>query len=290
MDTRDLAVLVQAVRTGSLSAAARRLEITPMIASRRLAALERQVGVRLMHRTTRAVSLTPEGESFLEYASTMLETEEAARAVVAPVGAGVSGLLRVTAPAAFGRKVIAPLVPLILQENPGLRIVLHLTDSVVDIVAAGFDVAVRIGRLQDSSLIARRLAPNIRLLCASPAYLAQAGTPEKAADLADHECLTLTGVSHWPFDVGGRRREVKINGRFSSSSIEAVHAACLHGMGLALLSSWDADEDIRSGVLRIISLRDAKPQELAISVVYPTSRMVPRKVELFVQTLSRRLG
>jgi DNA-binding transcriptional LysR family regulator len=290
MDTRDLAILVHAARTGSLSAAARRLEITPMIASRRLAALERQVGVRLMHRTTRAVSLTPEGESFLEYASAMLETEEAARAVVAPVGAGVSGLLRVTAPAAFGRKVIAPLVPLMLQDNPGLRIDLHLTDSVVDIVAAGFDVAVRIGRLQDSSLIARRLAPNIRLLCASPAYLSRAGTPEKAADLADHECLTLTGVSHWPFDVGSRRREVKINGRFSSSSIEAVHAACLHGMGLALLSSWDADEDIRSGVLRIISLRDAKPQELAISVVYPTSRMMPRKVELFIQTLSRRLG
>ena len=289
MDTRDLAVLVQAVRTGSLSAAARRLEITPMIASRRLAALERQVGVRLMHRTTRAVSLTQEGELFLEYASAILETEEAARAVVAPVGAGVTGLLRVTAPAAFGRKVIAPLVPLMLQENPGLRIDLHLTDSVVDIVAAGFDVAVRIGRLQDSSLIARRLAPNIRLLCASPAYLARAGTPAKAADLADHECLTLTGVSHWPFDVGGRRREVKINGRFSSSSIEAVHAACLHGMGLALLSSWDADEDIRSGVLRIVSLRDAKPQELAISVVYPTSRMVPRKVELFMQALSRRL-
>lgn len=290
MDTRDLAILVHAARTGSLSAAARWLEITPMIASRRLAALERQVGVRLMHRTTRAVSLTPEGESFLEYALAMLETEESARASVAPVGTGVSGLLRVTAPAALGRKVIAPLVPLMLEKNPGMRIDLHLTDSVVDIVAAGFDVAVRIGRLQDSSLIARRLAANIRLLCASPAYLARAGTPEKAADLADHECLTLTSVSHWPFDVGGRRREVKIDGRFSSSSIEAVHAACAHGMGLALLSSWDVDEDVRSGDLRIISLRDAKPQELAISVVYPTSRMVPRKVELFIQTLSRRLG
>ena len=289
MDTRDLAVLVQAVRTGSLSAAARRLEITPMIASRRLAALERQLGVRLMHRTTRAVSLTQEGELFLEYALAILETEESARAIVTPVDAGVSGLLRVTGPAAFGRKVIAPLVPLMLQDNPGLRIDLHLTDSIVDIVAAGFDVAVRIGRLQDSTLIARRLAPNIRLLCASPAYLVRAGTPEKAADLANHECLALTGVGHWPFDVGGRRREVKINGRFSSSSIEAVHAACLHGMGLALLSSWDADEDIRAGVLRDISLRDARPQELAISVVYPTSRMVPRKVELFIQTLSRRL-
>lgn len=289
MDTRDLAVLVHAVRTGSLSGAARSLEITPMIASRRLAALERQLGVRLMHRTTRAVSLTHEGESFLGYALTMLETEDAARSIVAPVSASVSGLLRMTAPAAFGRKVVAPLVPQMLLENPDLRIDLHLTDSLVDIVAAGFDVAVRIGRLQDSSLIARRLAANVRLLCAAPAYLQRAGTPRQTADLAAHECITLTGITHWPFDVGVRRRDVKINGRFSSSSIEAVHAACTHGMGLALLSSWDVDEDVRTGALRVVPLRDAKPQELAISVVYPTARMLPRKVQLLIETLSKRL-
>lgn len=289
MDTRDLAVLVHAVRTGSLSGAARSLEITPMIASRRLAALERQLGVRLMHRTTRAVSLTHEGESFLGYALTMLETEDAARAIVAPVSASVSGLLRMTAPAAFGRKVVAPLVPQMLLENPDLRIDLHLTDSVVDIVAAGFDVAVRIGRLQDSSLIARRLAANVRLLCAAPAYLSRAGTPRQTADLAAHECITLTGITHWPFDLGARRRDVKINGRFSSSSIEAVHAACTHGMGLALLSSWDVDEDVRSGALRVVPLRDAQPQELAISVVYPTARMLPRKVQLLIETLAKRL-
>ncbi len=289
MDTRDLAVLVHAAAKGSLSAAARRLEITPMVASRRLAALERQIGVRLMHRTTRAVSLTPEGESFLGYAQAMLETEEAASLAMAPSGAGVSGLLRVTAPAAFGRKIVSPLVPSLLHEHPELRIDLQLTDAVVDIVATGFDVAVRIGRLQDSSLIARRLAANVRLLCAAPAYLARAGTPETVADLAAHECLTLTGTSHWPFDVGGRKREVKISGRFSSSSIEAVHAACSHGMGIALLSSWDVTEDIQSDVLRVIPLRDAQPQELAVSAVYPTSRMLPRKVQLFIQTLSGRL-
>lgn len=289
MDLRDVAVLVRAVQTGSLSGAARSLEITPMVASRRLAALERDVGVRLMHRTTRAVSLTSEGESFYEHALFMLETEAAARAIVAPTSAGISGLLRVTTPAAFGRKVIAPLVPSLLLEHPNLRIDLHLTDTVVDIVAAGFDVAVRIGRLQDSSLIARRLTANVRVLCASPAYLARAGTPETVADLSAHECIALTGVNHWPFDVGGRRREVKIGGRFSSSSIEAVHAACANDMGIALLSSWDVDEDLRLGALRGIALRDASPQELAISAVYPTTRMLPRKVELFIQTLSQRL-
>ncbi len=290
MNTRDLAVLVHAAGSSSLSAAARRLGITPMVASRRLAALERLLGVRLMHRTTRAVSLTSEGESFLGYAQAILETEEAACTAMAPSGPGVSGLLKVTAPAAFGRKIVAPLVPSLLHEHPKLRIDLQLTDTVVDMVAAGFDVAVRIGRLQDSSLIARRLATNVRLLCAAPAYLDRAGIPETVADLAAHECLALTGTSHWPFDVSGRRREVKISGRFSSSSIEAVHAACSHGMGIALLSSWDVTEDIQLGVLRVISLRNAKPQELAISAVYPTSRMLPRKVQLFIQILSQRLG
>lgn len=215
-----------------------------------------------------------------------MEAEEAARTAMAPSGAEVSGLLRVTAPAAFGRKIVAPLVPFLLHEHPKLRIDLQLTDMMVDMVAAGFDVAVRIGRLQDSSLIARRLATNVRLLCAAPSYLERAGTPETVADLAAHECLVLTGITHWPFDVGGRRRDVKINGRFSSSSIEAVHAACSHGMGIALLSSWDVTEDIEFAALRVISLREAKPQELAISAIYPTSRMLPRKVQLFFETLS----
>jgi DNA-binding transcriptional LysR family regulator len=201
-----------------------------------------------------------------------------------------SGLLKVTTPAAFRRKIVAPLVPSLLHDHPKLRIDLQLTDTVVDMVAAGFDVAVRIGRLQDSSLIVRRLATNVRLLCAAPAYLDRAGIPETVADLAAHECLALTGTSHWPFDVSGRRREVKINGRFSSSSIEAVHAACSHGMAISLLSSWDVTEDIQLGVLRVISLRNAKPQELAISAVYSTSWMLPRKVQLFIQILSQRLG
>lgn len=201
-----------------------------------------------------------------------------------------SGLLKVTTPAAFRRKIVAALIPSLLHDHPKLRIDLQLTDTVVDMVAAGFDAAVRIGHLQDSSLIARRLATNVRLLCAAPAHLDRAGIPETVADLAAHECLALTGTNHWPFDVSGRRREVKINGRFSSSSIEAVHAACSRGMAIALLSSWDVTEDIQLGVLRAISLRNAKPQELAISAVYPTSRMLPRKVQLFIQILSQRLG
>jgi DNA-binding transcriptional LysR family regulator len=289
MHTRDLAILVQAAAAGSLSAAARRLEITPMAASRRLAALEQQLGVRLMHRTTRAVSLTAEGEAFLPHAQAMIESEQAARAALAPTARGASGLLRITAPAAFGRKVVAPLVPDILAANPELRIDLQLTDAVVDIVAAGIDVAVRIGRLRDSTLIARRLAPNPRRLCASPAYVARAGRPERLADLASHACLTLTGQTHWPFDAGGRRREVRVSGPFSSSSIEAVRVACCAGLGLALLSAWDVAEDLAAGELVALALADAEPQELAIWAVYPTARLIPQKVHAFAEALAQRL-
>lgn len=289
MDTRDLAILVQAAAAGSLSAAARRLEITPMVASRRLAALEQQLGVRLMHRTTRAVSLTADGEAFLPHAQAMIETEQAARAALAPTARGASGLLRITAPAAFGRKVVAPLVPDILAANPELRIDLQLTDAVVDIVGAGIDVAVRIGRLRDSTLIARRLAPNPRRLCASPAYIARAGQPEQLADVAAHDCLTLSGQTHWPFETGGRRREVRVNGPLSSSSIEAVRVACCGGLGLALLSAWDVAEDLAAGRLVALALSDAEPQELAIWAVYPTARLIPQKVHAFVEALTRRL-
>jgi DNA-binding transcriptional LysR family regulator len=289
MDTRDLAILVQAAAAGSLSAAARRLEITPMAASRRLAALEQQLGVRLMHRTTRSASLTADGEAFLPHAQAMIESEQAALAELAPTARGASGLLRITAPAAFGRKVVAPLVPGILAANPELRIDLQLTDAVVDIVGAGIDVAVRIGRLRDSTLIARRLAPNPRWLCASPAYIARAGQPEQLADLAAHACLALSGQTHWPFKAGGRRREVRVNGPLSSSSIEAIHVACCGGLGLALLSAWDVARDLAAGRLVALTLADAEPEELAIWAVYPTARLIPHKVHAFVEALMRRL-
>lgn len=151
MDTDAIAVLVAAAAAGSLSAAARRLGIPPMVATRRLAALERDLGVRLMHRTTRALSLTPEGQTFLPFAQAMVEGEAAARASLGPGGSGrASGLLRLSAPASLGRKVIAPMIPRLLQAHPELRIDLELTDRLVDLVSSGLDLAVRIAQLRDN--------------------------------------------------------------------------------------------------------------------------------------------
>lgn len=285
----DLAVLVEAVQAGSLAAAARRLRIPPMLASRRLAALEEEVGVRLMHRTTRSLSLTAEGEAFLPHARALLEEEAMARAALRPGVAGVTGMLRLTASVPFGRKVVAPLVPSFLRAHPGLQVDLLLSDGIVDIVAQGLDLAIRIAPLRENALVARRLADNPRGLYAAPAYLAEHGMPGAPADLVRHRCLALTGVSHWSFRAGGRTLRQRISGPFTSSSVEALHQACLGGLSITMLSRWDAREEIALGHLLPLHMGGWEPEPLAISAVYPTSRLVPPKVRLFIGVLEAHL-
>ncbi len=290
MDTDAVAVLVTAAAAGSLSAAARRLGITPMIATRRLAALERDLGVTLMHRTTRSLSLTPEGDAFLPYAQALVESEAAGRANLRAAAAGASGLLRVSVSTAFGRKIVAPLVPSLLRANPDLRIDLDFTDRVVDVVASGADLAIRIAHLRDNSLIAQRLADGPRVLCAAPAYLAERGAPTRIEDLADHDCLLLSGATHWPFQVDGRERRVRVQGRFSASSIEGLHEACLGGAGITLLATWNAREDVRAGRLVPVVLSDATLEELPIWAVYPPARLILPKLRVFIAALKQALA
>jgi DNA-binding transcriptional LysR family regulator len=285
----DAAVLVEAVQAGSLAAAARRLRITPMLASRRLAELEQELGVRLVHRTTRSLALTVEGEAFLPHARALLEEEAAARAAVRPVSAGVTGLLRITASVPFGRKVVAPLVPAVLREHPGLQIDLLLSDGILDIVAQGIDLAIRIAVLRDNALIARRLADSPRGLYAAPSYIAGHGAPASLADLARHRCLVLTGTSHWSFMADGKPVRQRISGPFTSSSIEALHQACLGGLGIANLSAWDVAEEVAAGALVPIPLAAGEPEPLAIWAVYPTTRLVPPKVRVFIAALEAHL-
>lgn len=289
MDTEALSVLSHAAASGSLSAAARRLGITPTVASRRLAALEEALGVRLVQRTTRSLSLTPEGLAFLPHAREMLEAETSALASLAGGIGGVSGLLRVTAPASFGRKVVAPLIPDILRTHPALRVQLSLQDRMVDIVGEGHDLAVRIGRLRDSSLLARRLADNPRRLCASPTYLQQHGQPRTLTELAEHQRLGLIGREAWPFVTADGVREVRFEGRFESDSMEAVHVACVAGLGIATFSWWDVEAELASGVLREVVLEDAAPEPVAIWVVRPSSRHAPPKLAPFIAALEARL-
>lgn len=290
MDLADVGVFVEAARAGSLAAAARRLNIAPMAASRRLAALEQEVGARLVHRTTRALSLTAEGEAFLPHAQAMLEDEAAALAAIRPSGAGATGLLRVTASAPFGRKMVAPMVPAFMRANPDLQVDLQVTDAITDIVASGIDLAIRIAVLRDNSLIARRLADNPRKLYAAPAYLAERGAPTTLRNLADHECLTISGVSHWTFMAGDRPVNQRVAGRFSASGVETLHMACLGGLGIAMLSDWNVREDVAAGRLVEAPLVDAVLESWSIWAVYPSARLVPAKTRLFIDALSAHLA
>lgn len=290
MDAQFLSVFVEAAAAGSLAGAARRLGIEPLAASRGLAALERQLGVRLMQRSTRSLSLTPEGEVFLPHAQAVLEAQAAALASVSPRHDGAEGLLRVTTSAAFGRRILVPFAVCFMRQHPALRLDLLMTDRVVDLVREGFDLAIRISRLTDSSLIARHIADSPRLLVAAPRYLAERNAPRRLADLALHDCLCLTGQTHWSFQRAGAAVSQRVAGRFTANSIEGVHQACEGGLGLALLSEWEVQEAVRAGTLIHLPLQDAEAEPLTISALYPSRRLLPGKVRLFVEALRAELA
>ena len=285
MQIPDVEVFRAIAQSGSLSAAARRLGLTPMTVSRRLASLEGELGVRLFHRTTRSVSLTAEGETFFPFATTLLEASEGARISLKSYAGTASGVLKVTAPTVFGQSVIMPLIPALLAEHPALRLDLTLSDSIVDIVGLGIDVAIRIATLRDSGLIARALAPNRRVLCASPNYLERHGVPTTMDALLNHRRIALHGMPYWPFMRGGEPVAMRAEGVFSANSVEAVRTASRQGLGVAMLTYWDVRDDLDTGALHLVELEDVTPEELFITAILPTRQHVPHRVRVFLQHL-----
>lgn len=288
IDLVDLAVFVEAVDAGSLAGAARRLQIPPMTASRRLAALEAKLGVRLVHRTTRHLSLTGEGEALLPRAQALIEAEQSLREEARPAPGAISGTLRVAASATFGRRVLTGFLGSFLQRNPALRVELLLQDQISDIVDQGVDCAIRIGILQDSTMIAQPIADNPRALYASPIYLDRVGRPTTMRDLARHDCLVQPGTTHWRF--GPRELGQRVSGVFSANSMEALQEAAVQGMGIALLSEWAARGDVSAGKLEPIALAEGEPEPFRIWAVYPTTRFVPPKVRQFIAELREHLA
>lgn len=281
----DAKIFLVVASSSSLSAAARQLGIGAMQVSRRIGALEASLGVRLLHRTTRSISLTPEGGVFLPYAQTMIEADEAARSVLGTVGCEVSGVLKLTAPSVFGQSIVIPLLPHLLERHPALRIDLDLSDRVVDLAGQGLDLALRIAPLVDSELIARPIAANPRVLCASPAYLQRRGRPHRLADLQDHSCISLQPVSRWSFMVRGVLQRRTLSGTFATTSVEAVRAAAIQGLGVAMLTYWDVVEQLRDGSLVRLELEDAQMQALSVWALTPTRQQVPARVRVFLDTL-----
>lgn len=290
MHLQDVLLFLTICETRSLAKAARRLDMSPMAVSRRLAGLEQELGVRLLQRTTRSVSLTEEGTEFLPYARALVEAEEGAKSLFSGKTAGAIGLLRVTAPSGFGRRNILPLIPELLSANPKLNVDLQLNEDVVDIVGGGIDVAIRIAPLRDSTLIARKITDNPRIICASPAYIQRYGRPDSLQQLSDHHCLRLTSVPQWTFDAAGQNKSISVEGRFSSNNVEGVRELCVQGVGIAQLTRWDVMKEIDAGALVEIALSDAQPQMLSVWALLPTTRYLPQRTSLFIEALKASLS
>jgi len=288
VDLSDVSLFCSIVSTGSLSAAGRQIGMSPMAVSRGLARLEEELGVRLVHRTTRSLALTSDGETFLPLAQAMLDAKDAAMAAFTDQTESLSGVLKVTPPNLIGRSLVVPVVAKLMAANPLLQADVTLSDGIVDIVASGIDVAIRVAPLQQSELIAVKLADNPRVLCAAPGYLEMRGRPEALSDLDGHSCLTLHGIGAWLFKREGEQIAKPMSGRFSDSSVEAERAACLAGTGIALLTYWDVAEDLAEGSLVEVTLRDVEPDRLAIWAVLPTRHHMPSRVRNFVDQMKAR--
>ena len=290
----DIGLFLRVLDLGSISAAARSADLSVAVASQRLKRLERELGVRLLHRTTRQLHATPEGAALAEHGRALIEDLEALTSGLRQAGTGVTGTLRMTTSAAFGSQYISPLLPQFLARHPGVRLSVNLTDQVLDLVSSGFDLAIRIGELADSSLVARRLTSNRRVLCASPDYLRRHGTPQTPADLTRHECLLLVGSQGrqdiWRLtDPAGQEIAVRVHGRFESNSGELLRDGVVAGLGIAQHSTWHIGNDLRTGRAQVV-LPDYPIADTGIYAVTPQRQLVPQRVRAFVDFLSEHFG
>lgn len=285
MDLDDVALFRTITVTGSLSAAGRQRGTTPMAVSRRLAALEEQLGVRLFHRTTRSLSLTSEGESFLPHAVTLLEAAEAARVALAGESAGLSGVLKLTAPNVIGHSIVVPIIAEMIADNPALSVELTLSEGIVDIAGTGQDIAIRVSPLEPSDLIATKLSDNPRVLCASPSYVDRFGKPDTVTELVAHPCIKLQAMETWPFRIGGELVQVRVTGPIRANTVDAVRAACLVGAGIALMTHWDIRHLTQCAELVKIELMDTELDTLGVWAVFPSREQVPARVRVLIEKL-----
>jgi DNA-binding transcriptional LysR family regulator len=290
-----LTTFVAVVDTGGFSRAAERLETTAGAVSRRVAALEERLGLRLINRTTRQLNLTEAGEQYYRDVSAILQALTDAEDRISHLGASPSGELRVAAPMSFGVRALAPLLPDFHARYPGLQLLMDLDDRMVDIVATGADLALRIGRLTDSSLVARRIAEFERVFCAAPAYLDRCGRPRVPADLRRHACLrysNLAGREEWTLHHRqgvGHAETPDVSGPVCANNGDLLRHAAIAGMGICSLPRFIVADDLDAGALECV-LGDWCAPPLLLSAVWPSRRFVPAKVRVFVDYLAEHLS
>ena len=287
---RAMEVFVRIVEAGSLTAAADALRMSPPSVVRSLAALEREVGVRLLNRTTRRSSLSDEGRAYYERCRRVLAEVEAADALLSARRVEPRGRLRLTAPVMYGRMHVAPVVTDFVARHPGVEVELLLLDRVVDLVEEGIDAAVRIAHLPESSLVALRVGQTQRVVCASPGYLETAGVPTSPAELSAHRCVVATGLSagsEWSF--GGRPPlRVPVRALLRTNQIDVAIDACLKGLGCGQFLCYQVAALVASGKLRRL-LAEFEPPPLPIQIVYPHTRLLSPNVRAFVDFALARL-
>lgn len=279
----DLSIFSTVVTEGSLSGAARRLDLSLAVVSKRLAALEERLGVRLLNRTTRQQSVTQEGSIFHAHCVRILAEVSDAELNLHDHRENVSGVLRITAPRVFGRLYLAKVVASFQARHPALRVQLELSDDIVDLVASSIDVALRFGTLRDSGMTARFIAPNYRVLCASPSYVARFGSPSKPDELSQHQCIVYgeRPSGHWLFQHAGKPLAVEVPGTFRCNDGAGAQALALEGAGILYKSIWDVRADITAGRLMRVMPLYATPTE-PLHAVYPHALHLAPRVRQFV--------
>lgn len=286
----DMEIFARVVTAGSLSAAGRELGLSPAVVSKRLKRLEDRLGTRLLQRTTRQIALTEAGRGFHDRIVQILASIDEAESFVSRRSDVARGTLKVSAPTTFGRLHIAPHLGTFLSANPGLTVNLVLSDEFVDLVKDSIDVSIRIAELTDSSLVARRLAPNHRLLCATPAYLAEHGTPQTIAELSRHTLLATASQDPWRVEGPDGPVTVHVEGRLRTNSNEVVREAVLAGLGIAFRSTWDVGPELREGRLVVVLPAYRASRHVAVHAVYPSRRFLAAKVRLFIDHLAGLYG
>jgi DNA-binding transcriptional LysR family regulator len=287
-----MAVFLAVVEEGDFSAAARRLRMTPSAVSKIIGRLEARLGVRLLQRSTRSISLTSEGSAYAESARRILGDIEDAEFAIQP-GAEPRGRLRVSLPSAFGHRLIVPMLPAFIERFPAIDLELDFSDAIVDLMNGDADVAIRVAAQSDSTLVTRRLASNRRVICAAPGYLERHGVPKMPDELQRHVCLAITAhgrLNVWEFQDGNGRHAIRVRGSVEANSTEALRHLALAGIGIVRLSEILVGGDIRAGLL-VPLLTDCNYAEAEpITVVYPHRRFLPPRVRVFVDFLAEQFA
>lgn len=290
MQIEDLRIFAAVIKAGNFTAAAEQLLLSKQYVSRRMAALEAELSVRLLNRNTRKLSVTESGQLFAQHAQRILDDIEEARRAVSPGRQALQGSYRISIPMSFGISHLSPLIAEFLGQHPAIQFQIELVDRYVDLVGEGFDIALRIGNLADSSLVARRLGELRRVICCSPEYLRRMGTPETPDDLLHHHCLRYgrEGQAGWELEHNGKRRLYDVRGPIVSNNGEVLRDAAVAGLGLVLLPEFIVGPALQYGAL--VQVMEAfHPGSLSLHAIYPQHRQRSEVTRVFLDFLQERL-